>query len=812
MPVSDTILISMGLLSIAIISAGLFRRSSIPFTVLLVIIGLVLSELANNFAFLKPLEQFQLTPDLVFFVFLPALIFESGLSLNARQLLKDLTPILTLAVPALLISTTLVGIGAWYLLDINFLTALLFGALISATDPVAVVALFKELGAPLRLNVLVEGESLFNDATAIVVFTILLTMITQDTQMDLLATGSAIIEFFRVFLGGIFIGALIGFIVSELLYRLHSNVSAVLTMSIVAAYASFIVGEHLLHVSGVMATVSAAVVLNVYGLTRLTHNVKPILSETWEFIGLIANSMLFLLVGLSINAITLFHNLDLILMIVIVIMLARAATIYSLVPATTYIFKLPKVSLAYRHIMWWGGLKGGLAIAIVLSIPETLPGRDLLITLTLGVVLFTLMVNALSIRPLMQKLKLDRLNHDEKDELKQAYSQALQSSKKMVEDYQQLELIDKTLAQQLNHQIEGTLNKEAKQLNKSSRVRRNYLKSLKIELNTLNELYAAGIINQYTLTDIRHTLQLDRDSHNEEHKKSDNKPIGKSIFQKIEGKLLKSIREKDWATSWLKRYQTIRLNQRIQRDIAGVAMSKAVADYFSTNQIKNDNNDLQLAQHRLKRRQQRLSELQQQFPQYYADFIHHLFAIASFKTAQIKIEDNFHHGEMGSKAFNKINQTISATLQLLNDTHVNRKTNIKKLIAIVPLFRQLSDQSISILAKQAQSITFLKDDIIIGQGEKGSSLYIIEQGVAFASIQQNETKKVVAEFSAGDFFGEMALLGDHVRSATVTAKSTITLLRLTEKDVLSLAEQNHDIKTNLSQAIKQRSKKTIGFN
>ena len=404
MPVSEIILISMGLLSLAIITAGLFRRSSIPFTVLLVLIGLALSELSKNIDQLSFLQQFSLTPDLVFFIFLPALIFESGLSLNARQLIKDLAPILTLAIPALLISTTLVGIGAWFLLDINFAVALLFGALISATDPVAVVALFKELGAPMRLNVLVEGESLFNDATAIVVFSILLVIVTQNSTIDAMTTGAAIIEFLRVFIGGVVVGVLIGLVVSELLYRLHSNISAVLSMSIVAAYASFIIGEHLLHVSGVMATVSAAVALNVYGLTRLAANVKPILGETWEFLGLVANSMLFLLVGLSINAVTLWQNLDIILIIVFIVLLARAATVYSLVPATTYFFKLPKISLAERHIMWWGGLKGGLAIAIVLSIPESLADRDLLITLTLGVVLFTLMVNAWSIRPLMKKL------------------------------------------------------------------------------------------------------------------------------------------------------------------------------------------------------------------------------------------------------------------------------------------------------------------------------------------------------------------------------------------------------------------------
>ena len=240
MPLSEVILISMGLLSIAILAAGLLRHLSMPYTVLLVVIGISLSELENLWPWLSPLKAFQLSPELVFFVFLPALIFESGLSLDARQLLKDLAPVLTLAVPALLISTSIVGFLIWLLLDMDLTIALLFGALISATDPVAVVALFKELGAPLRLNVLVEGESLFNDATAIVVFGILLTMVVQGESLSVGSALSAIVEFIRVFIGGVVVGTLTGLLLSEILYRLQSSVSAILTMSIVMAYASFI--------------------------------------------------------------------------------------------------------------------------------------------------------------------------------------------------------------------------------------------------------------------------------------------------------------------------------------------------------------------------------------------------------------------------------------------------------------------------------------------------------------------------------------------------------------------------------------------
>ena len=174
---------------------------------------------------------------MVFFIFLPALIFESGFTLDARQLVKDPPAVLVLAVPALLISTAIVGFSIWGIFGVEIMVALLFGALISATDPVAVVALFKEIGAPVRLNTLVEGESLLNDATAIAGH-IDLAVSAGHSEISGGTIGTAIIDFVRVFLGGAVVGGLIGMVGSELLFRLRSGVSAILAMSLAAAYAA----------------------------------------------------------------------------------------------------------------------------------------------------------------------------------------------------------------------------------------------------------------------------------------------------------------------------------------------------------------------------------------------------------------------------------------------------------------------------------------------------------------------------------------------------------------------------------------------
>ncbi|MGB0713907.1 MAG: cation:proton antiporter, partial [Gammaproteobacteria bacterium] len=262
MELSEAVLIVALLLLVAVAAAGLGRRLPIPFTVLLVILGVLLGEGARNSETLAPLAHFELSPELVFFVFLPALIFESALNLDVRQLMRDIAPVMVLAVPALLLSTAIVGYGTAWITGLPLGVALLFGALISATDPVAVVALFKELGAPLRLTVLVEGESLFNDATAIVVFGILLGLVQAGTTPDAGLLFWAGWEFIRVFLGGVLVGGVIGLVIGELGARLRSNVPALIVLSLVMAYGAFVVGEHLLHVSGVMAAMTAALVLS----------------------------------------------------------------------------------------------------------------------------------------------------------------------------------------------------------------------------------------------------------------------------------------------------------------------------------------------------------------------------------------------------------------------------------------------------------------------------------------------------------------------------------------------------------------------
>ena len=805
MPLSETLLVIAGLLTLAMVAAGLFRKSPIPYTVILVVLGVVLGELAHSWTALAPLAAFQLSPDVVFFLFLPALIFESGYNLDARQLVKDLAPVLILAIPALLMSTAIVGFGLWLILGLDLGIALLFGALISATDPVAVIALFKELGAPARLTVLVEGESLLNDATAIVLFTILLGIVIEGGGLSWLGVGLAMVDFLKVFLGGMVVGMLLGFLVSELLHRTRSGVSAILTMSLVLAYASFIVAEHVLHVSGVMAAGTSAVVLGVVGVTRMPQSAAQAIGEIWEVVALICNSLLFILVGLAIDPAKLASHSWAIAVAIALVVLARGVGIATLVPMATRLFSLPRVSAGERCIMWWGGLKGGLAIAIVLSIPQTMPLRDFLISLTLGVVTFTLLVNAPTIRPMMRWFGLDRLSENEQSDLAQVLNDARVAAQGSLARFENAGLIAKVtkhqVAQDVGEALAGTVGQpDSERL--ARQLRRVALRSEVAELANLRD---GAVISQYCYLDMRNALRRKQEREDQqEDGEAGRAGSVESPFLLFEKTFLRRLREHDWAARLLAAYQNSRLANRMQTSLAFVLICDEVMAMLAKRVDANEAPSRELVASYQRRRYEhaeRLRSLHGEFPDFCQRFQSRLCGQVALTSARNKAMHRYHQGGIGAKGFTNIERLIEAKLEALPPIWEAPKSLAPStLIALVPLLEGLSESAIEKLANHASTVTVLPNDIIIGEGDKGDALYIVTQGQLCASKrQEGGEEKVLGLLAVGDFFGEMALLGDNVRTASVRAQTASSLLRLTRRDVLNAAEQDPELKRGLEQ-------------
>lgn len=806
MPLSEIVLIIMGLLTLAMLAAGLCQKWSIPYTVFLVVIGITLGFFAREIDALEFLLQFQLSPEIVLFLFLPALIFESGINLNARQLMKDIAPVLVLAVLALSISTAIIGAGLWLLLDVNPGLALLFGALISATDPVAVIALFRELGVPERLTVLIEGESLLNDATAIVLFNIILGLMVAG-NLEWRDAGLAVVEFLRVFFGGLIVGVILGVLTGEVLHRFFRGMNAFMIMSLVIAYSSFIIAEHFIHVSGVMAVVGSSITLAYSWVNRLPQTEINFIHESWNVIVLISNSLLFLLVGISIDIGLLVTQLDLVLIAILLVLFARACTVYSLVPVSITLFSLPKISMAERHIMWWGGLKGGLAIAIVLSIPADLPGRDLVLNLTLGAVLFSLLVNAPTVRPLIRRLGIDKMNDDELSELRYALSTAKEKSANTLDLLYKNELISRVREQLIRKDTDRLFSISDTVIEKNQTERHLAIMALRTEFDALKQLYDIGMLEHYAYLDFRNNLQRDREKYlnpvENEECIEDVKRSG--IFVKLEEAMIKRLREHDWSTWLLARYQNLRLSQSLQHDIAGVLVCAKVLDKIESQYDYNEELREKIARkyrERLQRRKQRLAQVEKEFPAFFTRFETNLFTRVSLRAAENHILSEFQQGEIGAKAHLFVERLIDGVLSdLPSITEPAPKITTGDLIGGVPLLTGLSDEVLNQLVEISKQVTFLAGDIIIGSGEHGDALYVITHG----KVTVLRDGQLIAELREGDFFGEMALLGDQIRTATVKATAPCTLLRIRRKDVLSLAKANPELGNRLEKVGQERS-------
>ncbi len=380
--------IAIALLLIATLVGILARRSRMPYTVGLVIMGVALSILFRKY-------EFSVSPQLILGIFIPPLIFEAAFHLPFEDLRRNLAPILTLAVPGVLVTTLLAGGIVHQGAGLPLAYAIVFGSIVAATDPVAVIALLRTLHVPRRLQVLLESESLLNDGTAIVVYNLAVASALSGT----IQPGEALLDFIRVSGFGIVIGLALGWLASVAIARINDHLIET-SITFVLAFGAYLVAESF-HVSGVLAVVAAGLVNGNIGPRGMSATTRIVVFNFWEFMSFLANSFVFLLIGLAVDIPLLVENWQAILWGIFAGLLARLLVIYGFFPRS------PTLPTSWKHILYWGGLRGAVSLALVLGLPPGLsPLTGKLQAMVFGLVIFTLLVQGTTMSALIKRLGL----------------------------------------------------------------------------------------------------------------------------------------------------------------------------------------------------------------------------------------------------------------------------------------------------------------------------------------------------------------------------------------------------------------------
>jgi monovalent cation:H+ antiporter, CPA1 family len=389
------------LLAVAVGVTALAKKIKKPYPIALVIVGAIIGLVPVPA--LEPLKGFveegYTFQFIIISLLLPTLLGEASLKLPFSHLRENARAILALAVGGTFITFLIVGLGSYYVLHLGLQTAFVFAALMSATDPVSVLSIFKTLGVNRKLSTIIEGESLFNDGLAVVLF--MIASIYLPSYIDMGAAGiiAAVLILFKVAVGGAIIGGGLGYVFSKFT-SWYDDYPLEILFSVLLFYGSFLIAESI-HVSGVIAVVVAGLIFGNYGAKiGMSPTTKINIHSFWDVLALFANSLVFLLVGLEIAYININDKWGLIVSSILIVLAARTISVYgALLP-------LKGVPARWKHVLNWGGLKGSLSIALALSLPGDFPGREDIIILAFSVVFFSLLVQGMTISSMVNKLNI----------------------------------------------------------------------------------------------------------------------------------------------------------------------------------------------------------------------------------------------------------------------------------------------------------------------------------------------------------------------------------------------------------------------
>ena len=743
------------------------------------------------------------------YVFLPLLVFEAGIVTDVRRILQDAAPILLLAVVATLITTGVVGLALWPISGVSLIACLLLGAVIATTDPAAVIAIFRDIGAPARLTRLVEGEALLNDAAAIALFTVLLEMVVSGREPDI---GAGLREFFSSFIGGGLLGLVAGRLSLSIIHLLRDDRLAEATLTVALAYGVFIAAERLFHVSGIVAVLGAGLAISALGRSRIAPYNWSFLTDLWDQIAFWARSLVFVLASILVPRLLGgigIHALLLLAVLIVAAFAARVLVLFALMQPLEFFRLSQPISAAYKLAITWGGLRGALTLVLALAAtennalgPET---QRFIAALATGFVLFTLFVNGTTLRSVIALLGLNRLsprNEVLRDRvLALAYAEVSDSIREMA----QYHALPESAVEQVTNPYrtwiaEADLRDEAEGLSTHDRLAIALVALANQErvlvLETRADRTASPATVQVLLQNADALVEGARAEGRLGYRRAAETALSFPLSFRVAYFLYRHFA--------IQRFLSDRLADRVEL----LLITRLLVDRL----VKFNNERLgaffgprlteitaEIIDQRREEVGDALDALRRQYPDYLTALEARLLRQSALRQEVARYQSLFEEGLIPQELYDVLRKNVAATPAAEPRPRFEIGLDAHRLIEKLDLLSGLEERQLGRVAKLLRPRFTVPNERIIRAGDRGDSVFFIASGAVEVRLPGHRVR-----LGSGEFFGEMALLSGRPRQADVVALTYCRLLVLRKVDFERFLAANSEAKATISRIAEER--------
>ena len=817
MSVAEIVLIIALLLMVVACVQPLARRSGLPFTVLLAMVGVLIGSLAlwishgGESGGIKQLAgkliEIPVSSATFLTVLLPLLLFQGAITIDVRRLAQDIAPVILLAVLAVLITFLSIG-GALYLVaPMPLVVCLLLGAIVATTDPSAVIALFRDLGAPARLTRLVEGESLLNDATAIAVFSALLAVVVTGQEPDVPLIAADL-------LWGLAAGMVAGLLAANGLAALRSYRAAQLTIAVALPYAVYVICNDYLEVSGVVAVVTSGLVLSAVARSRFQPETFQFFQLTLDQLAFWATSLVFVLAALLVPSLLAdFEVTDLLYLLVAVMaaLAARAFVLFAVFPLLALARLTREVGPATKSVIIWGGLRGSVTLALALAVTENIfvdPEIQRFIAIqATGFVLFTLLVQGTTLSPLMRWLGLDQLPPVERAFRSQVLTSSLTAVRSSLRSFAGRYELDEDLVDQAVQPYSNRLKKVAEDTSFTEGVSdkerlvvgiialANQEKALLMEQRFSGGL-PHSLVDRYQLA-VEGMIDAAREDGRLGYLRAARRPHRHSRwFRLLSWMHYRLNLQRPLASHLAQRFQYLLLNRIILRELT-VFLEFRLANLVGERLAEILIEILEL---RLSEVERHLEALRLQYPRFARDLDFKVLERYAFREEMEQIQQLRDSGIISEDLSRTlVTEAVAVHVRSGPLPPVDLKATTPELLEAFPVFAGLTEAQRSKIARKLRTRVFAVGAFVFRRGDPGDGMYFIASGAVEVRLEGEALR-----LGRGDFFGEMALLDDAPRSADLRSISYSHLLFLSAGDFEVFCREWPDLRRRMEEVAESR--------